>query len=272
MTLLPALLLSLPLLQAPSLVTGMSDAATSPTLPEASSAATTNTKTHVGLASAAPAGPKRQDGRAPSSAGDLNVLISPSGRTLREDDVSVTLEELVFWRIAWGASDRMTAELRTLWGASLGVGLKYGLVQTPHHHLALGASADALVFAKTNNFEMLSLTYTYEEPKTSLHLGGHFVRAQQRLSRRRSRVFVIPEGTAGAELRFARHVRGLIEVGYGQDLRTGNGSRNTGFINLGVRLADRSAFAEVAIVSPTHETWLQSDRLGIPWFRFGFRL
>jgi hypothetical protein len=213
-------------------------------------------------AAAAAAGPRRK-------AGDTNIILAPSARSLREGETQVNLDQLLLWRVAWGISDKLDLEFRTAWVTSLGLGAKYTMLNHHRHKIALHAGADALIFSKRYNAQQASLIYTLDERRGAWHLGVHAIRLQRRLSRDESRIYNVGQATMGAEVELGRITRALFEASYGQDRRHVRPEENTGFMNVGLRVGDRRAFIDAALVVPISEAWWESEILGIPFFRIG---
>ncbi len=207
-------------------------------------------------------------------AGSLNAGILPSGRVLDMDEVYVSLEEFLMWRLAWGVSENLTVELRTAWLVSLGLELKYALVRTPEHNLAVAVAADAGVFSKGDNVERLTLAYTRDFERGALHAGLHGIRVQTKKMLRdftdgRPGHMLIPELMVGGEAVLRRNLRGFVNVGYGDNVLDDGPVENTGYVDLGFRIGGRRLFADLMLVIPMTEEWLAEDFLGLPYLRIG---
>lgn len=203
--------------------------------------------------------------------------IFPSGRTLPEDEAVLDIENFLFWRLAWGVTDRLMAEVRSAWGFSLGIGLKYALAKTPGHTLSVGASAEAAVFSRSDNFSRVSMMYTRDYDQGAIHLSGHAMRLQTRrlldgLTGGDPDVMFIPQVVMGGEARLRENLLGVLNVGYGENLLTPTHIANTGYIDLGFRVGGHRAFADLLLIVPMTAEWLEQDFLGIPYIRVGASL
>ncbi len=201
-------------------------------------------------------------------AGDNNIVLTPSGRTIGEGNNYLSVDEMLLWRFGWGVSDSFDVEIHTAWLTSLGFSIKWAMLNTEQHDVALQLGTDAMVYPKRNNAQYASLVYTQSHKRGAWHLGAHAVRVQ-RARGKSSETYVVPEGTLGAEVRMAKYLTGLIEAGYGQNVLENDPNENTGFVNAGLRIGGDDIFFDLALVVPTSESFLESDFLGIPFVRLG---
>lgn len=211
---------------------------------------------------------KRWKFRPARTAGDNDVIVTPSARPLDEGDRQVSLDELLLWRVQLGVSDEFTLEANSLWGFSIGLAGKYALVRKNNTAVSVYAGAGAFTIEKSINWAHLGLLYSKDFKRGALHLGAHGIWAHSA----RGKGYVVPQATAGGEMRVMRHVSALGEVGFGNDiLRAAGFENNTGFVNLALRLDGGKVFATGGLIMPTNDSFTNSAALGIPALRLGAR-
>lgn len=202
------------------------------------------------------------------TAGDNDVIVAPSARPLDEGDRQVSLDQLLLWRVQLGVSDEFTLEASSLWGLSIGLAGKYALVRKNNTAVSVYAGAGAFTIEKSINWAHLGLLYSKDFKRGALHLGAHGIWAHSA----RGKGYVVPQATAGGEVRIMKHVSALGEAGFGNDiLRAAGFENNTGFVNLALRLDGGKVFATGGLVMPTNDSFTNSAALGIPALRLGAR-
>lgn len=200
--------------------------------------------------------------------GDGDVILTPSARTLDEGDIQIGLDEGLLWRAQVGVVDEFTIEANSVWGFTAGLSGKYALVRRHNTALTLQLGAGAATVEKSMNWSHAALLYAKDYRYGAVHLGGYFVFVHVP----RGMGYLVPQATAGAEVRLLRGVSAVGEFGYGNDILHEHGPGvNSGFVNAGVRFDFSQIYLTGALVVPTTDAFLDSAALAIPFVRIGGR-
>ena len=200
------------------------------------------------------------------SDGDTDVLLLPSARPLNEGQVHVALDEFLLWRGEMGVTDEFSLEASSVWALTAEISGKYAFVRENNTAVSLRVGAGAATVQKQLNWSFAQLLYTKDFPRGAVHLGAHLVFVHTP----NDGGFLVPQGTVGGEVKLIKYVWAIAEAGLGNDLLQATGfENNTGFVNLGARLAAQGGYVTAGLVMPTNSSFLNSAALGIPFLRFG---